>query len=168
MLPSASLQLTLVTLCMCVLDQVTDFGLSRDIDDNTGRAMTSTNTVRGTPSYMSPEQWRRGSVTHKADVYAYGLLVLELFTGRELTWTGLPAEFEDVKGREQAKRSWCVQTPHLLRKKRQSTCCTTAVSRLFAFFSSCFSLFFMSFTRAQGIIALCAPAVRGVTSSLLH
>ena len=94
------------------LDQVTDFGLSRDIDDNTGRAMTSTNTVRGTPSYMSPEQWRRGSVTHKADVYAYGLLVLELFTGRELTWTGLPAEFEDVKGREQAKRSWCVQPPH--------------------------------------------------------
>jgi serine/threonine protein kinase len=137
--------------------------------------MTSTNTVRGTPSYMSPEQWRRGSVTHKADVYAYGLLVLELFTGRELTWTGLPAEFEDVKGREQAKRSWCVQPPH--KRPRISLFCAkrgyplvahTVASRLFAFFSSCLSLIFISFTRAQGIIALCAPAVMGVTSSLLH
>ena len=86
--------------------KITDFGLSRDLDDVTGRAMTSTNCVRGTPSYMSPEQWRRGRVTDKADVYAYGLILLELFSGEPLTWEGLPREFVDVSGREQAKRQW--------------------------------------------------------------
>ena len=66
--------------------KVADFGLSRDIDDVSGSALTCTNGVKGTPTYMSPEQWRRGSVTDKADVYAYGLVLLELFTGCEIQW----------------------------------------------------------------------------------
>jgi serine/threonine-protein kinase len=53
--------------------RITDFGL----------AGTSGETVRaGTPAYMAPEQLAGSEVTVRSDVYALGLVVYEVFTGR--------------------------------------------------------------------------------------
>ena len=62
-------------------DRVTivDFGLAKVI--GTSR-LTRAGMVFGTPHYMSPEQ-AMGEVTdHRADVYALGVVMYEMFTGR--------------------------------------------------------------------------------------
>jgi serine/threonine-protein kinase len=56
--------------------RITDFGLA-------GFAESLTGDVRsGTPAYMSPEQLQGREVTLRSDVYALGLLIYELVTGR--------------------------------------------------------------------------------------
>ena len=57
---------------------LTDFGLVRLLDAST---QTSTGTVSGTPSYMSPEQARGDRVTHKTDIYSLGVVLYEMLAG---------------------------------------------------------------------------------------
>jgi hypothetical protein len=57
--------------------RLTDFGLSGLADTVSGEDVRS-----GTPSYMSPEQLQGHEVTVRSDIYALGLLVYELVTGR--------------------------------------------------------------------------------------
>jgi hypothetical protein len=59
--------------------RITDFGLAALAQDLTGR-----NGVAGTPAYMAPEQLRGEALTPKSDVYALGLVIYEVFTGRRL------------------------------------------------------------------------------------
>jgi serine/threonine-protein kinase len=56
---------------------IMDFGLAAVADSLEGPEARN-----GTPAYMSPEQLRGESVTAKSDLYALGLLMYELFTGK--------------------------------------------------------------------------------------
>jgi serine/threonine protein kinase len=56
-----------------------DFGIAQVADGLPQR--TGSNTVLGTPGYMSPEQCRGGRVGHRSDIYALGVVAFELLTG---------------------------------------------------------------------------------------
>ncbi|MCO6509540.1 MAG: serine/threonine protein kinase, partial [Aridibacter famidurans] len=60
-----------------------DFGISKILSDQLGEADTSTVTRLGvmTPSYASPEQLKKKSVTTAADIYSLGVILYEMLTG---------------------------------------------------------------------------------------
>lgn len=57
--------------------RLTDFGLA-----GLAEALSGDDVRSGTPSYMSPEQLQGREVTARSDIYALGLLIYELVTGR--------------------------------------------------------------------------------------
>lgn len=57
--------------------RLTDFGLAGLVE-----ALSDEDVRSGTPSFMSPEQLLGREVTVRSDIYALGLLLYELFTGR--------------------------------------------------------------------------------------
>ena len=59
------------------LVKITDFGIAR-IESST---LTQTGSVIGTPSYMSPEQFRGETVDGRTDVFAAGIVFYQLLTG---------------------------------------------------------------------------------------
>ncbi|CAN6272052.1 unnamed protein product [Urochloa humidicola] len=58
--------------------KISDFGLAK-LNDDCGRVSTR---IAGTVGYMAPEYATRGCLTRKADVYSYGVVVLEIVSGR--------------------------------------------------------------------------------------
>lgn len=58
---------------------LTDFGLAQIIGAN---RLTQTGSTSGTPAYMAPEQVMGQTVTPAADIYALGVLLYEMLTGR--------------------------------------------------------------------------------------
>jgi serine/threonine-protein kinase len=61
--------------------KVADFGLVRTVDTQT--SVTGTGAVLGTVSYLAPEQIEYGTVDQRTDVYACGVLLYEMLTGRK-------------------------------------------------------------------------------------
>src|SRR2546430_1686245 len=56
---------------------IMDFGLAAIASELTGPEARN-----GTPAYMAPEQLKGAAVTNKSDIYALGLVLYELFTGK--------------------------------------------------------------------------------------
>lgn len=65
--------------------RIADFGLARLVEKE--RSHVSTQEAAGTAGYMAPE-YREGvtAVTAKGDVYSFGVLVMEMVTGRRPSW----------------------------------------------------------------------------------
>lgn len=61
--------------------KVLDFGIALMLGDDAGPRLTATNAFQGTPSYMSPEQWRGRDVGPETDVYALGAVLYEMLSG---------------------------------------------------------------------------------------
>jgi serine/threonine-protein kinase len=67
--------------------EITDFGIAR-VGDEAG--MTSAGTVLGTAAYLAPERAAGEAATAASDVYAFGVILFRMLTGR------LPFESRDA------------------------------------------------------------------------
>lgn len=69
-----------------------DFGIAHTMDaGDTDEVITKIGRVAMTPSYAAPEQIRGDAATPKFDVYALGILLLEMLTGRRVRHDELTA-----------------------------------------------------------------------------
>jgi eukaryotic-like serine/threonine-protein kinase len=64
--------------------KVLDFGIAKLLELTAGQPqhLTQTGMVMGTPHFMSPEQCLGQNVDHRTDVYALGVVLYRVFTGR--------------------------------------------------------------------------------------
>jgi serine/threonine protein kinase len=70
---------------------VSDFGLARVVSQTT----SAMHTGRGTPPYSPPEQHTMGKMLPQSDIFSFGIMLYEMFTG-QLPWKG-----EKVLGMQQ-------------------------------------------------------------------
>jgi serine/threonine protein kinase len=59
--------------------KIMDFGIARSI---AGGGMTAEGAIIGTPEYMSPEQVEGKEADQRSDIYALGIILFEMVTGR--------------------------------------------------------------------------------------
>lgn len=76
--------------------KVLDFGISKSVGpdkDETGKSLTKTTDVFGSPMYMSPEQLlSTATVDQRTDIWALGIILYELLTGEPPFHMGSVAE----------------------------------------------------------------------------
>ena len=61
--------------------KIVDFGIAKA---STGTKLTRTGTMKGKPSYMSPEQCLEQALDRRSDIWGLGVLLYEATTGRKL------------------------------------------------------------------------------------
>ncbi len=64
--------------------KLVDFGISKmQTNENEGdKGLTRTGIIMGTPTYMSPEQAAAADITHGTDIFAAGVILYEMVTGK--------------------------------------------------------------------------------------
>jgi eukaryotic-like serine/threonine-protein kinase len=79
------------------LVKVMDFGLAK----STGKRLTAANVVMGTPGFMAPEQAKGKEADARTDLYAMGLVLHELLTGKTVFTGGdvLRRQIEEIPPR---------------------------------------------------------------------
>ncbi|KAK4253470.1 hypothetical protein QN277_010138 [Acacia crassicarpa] len=78
--------------------KISDFGLAKLIPANMTHVSTR---VAGTIGYLAPEYAIGGKLTRKADIYSFGVLLVEIVSGRCNTNTQLPTEEQYI-----LERTW--------------------------------------------------------------
>ena len=61
--------------------KVTDFGLARINNDQSGDTLTKVGITMGTPLYMSPEQVEAGALDARSDIYSLGVTAYHMLAG---------------------------------------------------------------------------------------
>jgi serine/threonine protein kinase len=62
--------------------KVLDFGLVKNVGEGKGEDLTQTGLFMGSPKYMAPEQIRGDKVDARTDIYALGIILYEMVTGK--------------------------------------------------------------------------------------
>ncbi|KAL0320620.1 UNVERIFIED_CONTAM: Cold-responsive protein kinase [Sesamum radiatum] len=73
--------------------KISDFGLAKLFPETITHVSTR---VAGTFGYLAPEYAIRGKLTRKADIYSFGVLLLEIMSGRPNKNKRLPAEEQNL------------------------------------------------------------------------
>lgn len=92
--------------------KVVDFGLAKLKADTQAPSVTSPGIVCGTPDYMAPEQGRGDPIDGRSDLYAVGVILFQLLTGR------LPFEAESPTQVVMMHLSIPVPDPHQVAPER--------------------------------------------------
>ncbi|KAB8142563.1 protein kinase [Chloroflexia bacterium SDU3-3] len=59
-----------------------DFGIARTLAEADAQRLTRGGTMLGTPAYMAPEQFTGGQADARTDIYALGVMLFQMLTGR--------------------------------------------------------------------------------------
>ncbi len=62
--------------------KVLDFGIAKVLGDEIDQALTQTGVVMGSAEYMSPEQAKSEPIDARTDLYAVGVILYQMLTGR--------------------------------------------------------------------------------------
>lgn len=84
--------------------KIIDFGIAKVLGDGSP-TITSRGQIVGTPTYMAPEQLTGGVVDDRTDVYALGVILYQMCTGR------LPLEVARGLDRRGLEKAVCEATP---------------------------------------------------------
>lgn len=78
--------------------KILDFGLAKPMEFGTSAVTmantvgTASGTIMGTVGYMSPEQVRGHATDHRSDIFAFGVVLYEMVTGRRAFAGDTPAD----------------------------------------------------------------------------